>query len=98
LWLLTILLEGRSLRPYNVGSDRPVTILDLARSVADTATPPLPVRVLGAAVPPAARDRYVPNVDRIASELGLSQTIDLHTAIIRTKRWYAGSSREPASD
>jgi dTDP-glucose 4,6-dehydratase len=96
LWLLTILLEGRSLRPYDVGSDEPVTVAELAKKVAETESPTLPIRVLGAPVPESARDRYVPCVRRIKSELGLSQKVDLDTAIARTKRWYAGKIRESA--
>ena len=94
LWLVTILLEGQSLRPYNVGSDIPVTVRELARKVAETEPSPPPVRVLGVPVALAVRDHYVPCVDLVKSELGLSQTIDFDTAIMRTKRWYAEKPHE----
>jgi len=89
IWLLTILLRGAPLRPYNVGSDQALSIADLARQVATSlpgrerqvciARPPQPGK------PPA---RYVPDISRARSELGLEVRIPLPDAIRRTLDWY----------
>src|SRR5947209_20363071 len=39
IWLWTILVQGESARPYNVGSSEALTILDLARTVAELTAP-----------------------------------------------------------
>jgi dTDP-glucose 4,6-dehydratase len=93
VWLWTILFRGVACRPYNVGSDRAVTIGELAETIAggfdprpevtvalppDTLRPPDPLR------PP---DRYVPDIRRAEAELGLAVGIDLPEACRRTVRW-----------
>jgi dTDP-glucose 4,6-dehydratase len=83
-WLWTILVRGLSMRPYNVGSGDPVTILQLAELVRDTLAPAAAVEVARPAVPGAARSRYVPSVERAAIELGLKPTVGLADAIGRT--------------
>ncbi len=87
VWLWTILFRAPAGRPYNVGSGEAVTILETARIVAATATPPRAVTVaqspgLG---PP---QRYVPDVARAKAELGLEPTVPLAEAIRRTLRYY----------
>lgn len=81
VWLWTLLLRGVPGRAYNVGSDRPVSIADLARAVGG------PVSV---AQPPGegCAERYLPSVRRCATELGLAQTVDLAEAIRRTLAWH----------
>lgn len=89
IWLLTILLRGAPLRPYNVGSDHALSIAELARQVAVSlpgrepqvhiARPPEPGK------PPA---RYVPDTSRAREELGLEVRIPLADAIRRTLGWH----------
>ncbi|MGB7219210.1 MAG: NAD(P)-dependent oxidoreductase [Vicinamibacterales bacterium] len=89
VWLLTILVKGAAGRAYNVGSDRAISVRELAESV---------TRLLGVAAPvilgepatarPAGPDRYVPCTRRAERELGLRATIDLDAGIVRTKQWY----------
>ncbi len=84
VWLWTILALGRSCRPYNVGSERALTIAELARSVAATLggkVPDLPDRHAGT--------RYVPSTSRARTELGLAEWIDLPEAIRRTAAWHS---------
>ena len=85
-WLVTILVRGEALRPYNVGSDEAVSIEQLAREVARLHTPTLPVRIARApsGQPP---ERYVPDVDRARKELSLEVRIGLRDALRRTYRW-----------
>jgi nucleoside-diphosphate-sugar epimerase len=86
IWLWTIFLAGEPLRPYNVGSERAVSIAETARIVADVVDRALPVHIAQPAGggPPA---RYVPSTARARAELGLSQSIDLSDAVARTIAW-----------
>ena len=49
IWLWTILLRGAAARPYNVGSEDEISIVDLAHAVAKRFTPEVPVHVAGTA-------------------------------------------------
>jgi len=89
VWLLTILTEGVSMRPYNVGSEEACSIAELARQVARISGTSGQVRVLlpeGDGFPP----RYVPDTRRAREELSLEQTLPLDEAIGRTLAWWRG--------
>jgi UDP-glucuronate decarboxylase len=92
--LLTCLVRGRVGTAYNVGSDREVTVLDLARKIAALADPPLPVSV--AQTPDADRPahRYVPDASLIESELGAAAWTGLDGALERTFRWHQARERD----
>lgn len=83
-WLWRILVRGEPLRPYNVGSDRAISIGRLAEMIAGAVVPPRLVVVEGHAEPRGPVDRYVPKVDRAMNELGLRSTVPLEDAIART--------------
>jgi dTDP-glucose 4,6-dehydratase len=86
IWLLTILMQGQSMRPYNVGSQDACSIADLAQRVAALSGTKGKVRILSEpATGPAPR--YVPDTRRAREELGLEQTIALDDAIARTLSW-----------
>ena len=87
-WLLTILERGRSGEAYNVGSDEVVSIADLAHLVRDLIAPEKPVKVLGKVDQSTARYRYVPNIGKVRSELGLDVTISLAESIQRTAQMH----------
>jgi nucleoside-diphosphate-sugar epimerase len=92
VWLWTILLRGAAARPYNVGSDQAICIRDLAELVARVAGNGTPVRVAQppvAGVPPA---RYVPDVSRARTELGLRVVIGLEDGVARTVEWLRASA------
>lgn len=80
-WLMSICENANSTCPvYNVGSDRAVTIEQLAHMVA---------RQLGIAVmSPELRtnevERYIPSITKAKTELGLELSIDLERAILQT--------------
>lgn len=84
-WLWTMLLSPRSSGIYNVGSDRPVTIAQLAEMVAAAARVP----VLFAESGPTAPSRYVPCIERARTELGLTVSVPLEEAIRRTLHWHS---------
>jgi dTDP-glucose 4,6-dehydratase len=87
LWLLAILFKGVSVRPYNVGSDSPISILELAEKVASYRKPPLDVRVMKPRTcePPS---RYVPSIKRAKEEMGLDLCFGLEEAISAMMRWH----------
>ncbi len=89
VWLWTLLLLGEPGRAYNVGSDEPVSILELAQRTAAAVHPGLPIHVRGK--PPTDGEpppRYVPSVERARTELGLSAGIGLDEALRRTAEWH----------
>ncbi|WP_433692496.1 NAD-dependent epimerase/dehydratase family protein [Herbaspirillum seropedicae] len=81
-WLVSLMTQGGPGQIYNVGSDVPVSILELARAIAMHATPPLEVRVLNQSAP-GPRAIYLPNVEK-ASKLGLRIETSLFDAIAST--------------
>jgi dTDP-glucose 4,6-dehydratase len=83
-WLLALLEKGRPGEVYNVGSDEVVNIADLAHLVRDLIAPDKPVRILGKTDPSNARNRYVPDISKARSELGLDVSIPLAQSIRRT--------------
>lgn len=84
IWLLAVYARGETLRAYNIGSEDAVSMATLARLVAKTAGSGSAVQILGKAEPGRDLDRYVPSSQRIRSELGVEQRIDLETAVRRT--------------
>ena len=95
VWLWTILFRGATARPYNLGSDEAVSVLELARAVARECDPPAEVSALGRPAPGAVKDHYVPAIDRARNELGLGVFISLPEAIRRTLAW--GRRQKPIS-
>lgn len=83
-WLFTLLEHGRPDQAYNVGSDEVISIADLAHLVRYILATEKPVRILGQPAPGAARNRYVPDIQKAHQELGLNVTIPLAEAIRRT--------------
>ncbi|MDI1315495.1 NAD-dependent epimerase/dehydratase family protein [Prosthecobacter sp.] len=84
IWLWTILFKGTSGRPYNLGSDVPVSITELAASIQAAVSVPLTVNVLGKLKPDELVDIYVPDIHRSRTELGLDVFTPLAEAIRRT--------------
>ena len=86
VWLIRILAAGRPFQAYNVGSGEAVSVEALAREAARLRDPALPVNVEqrpGDGLP----ERYVPDVHRARTELGLEVEIGLREALGRTFRW-----------
>jgi nucleoside-diphosphate-sugar epimerase len=83
IWLWNILLFGKPCRPYNVGSDKDLTIEDLAHLVAKNSDKEIKVEI---ALPKKNGSplRYVPSIKRTETELGLKVYVDLRTAITKT--------------
>jgi nucleoside-diphosphate-sugar epimerase len=87
IWLWTILFSGKSCRPYNVGSDEPISILELAHKVVSCLRDRVEVLVMSNSEPGRESVRYVPNIDRGKSELGLQVYVRIENAIEKTIVW-----------
>ena len=88
IWLWTILLRGQPVRPYNVGSEDAITIVDLAHAVARRFNPQPAIRVHKTPAAGQAPERYVPDTARARHELALSVTVPLDDGLSRTVEWY----------
>jgi dTDP-glucose 4,6-dehydratase len=87
VWLWTILHCGEACRPYNVGSDCTVSVLEAAHAVAALPEQPAAVRVEGNTSGNLAASNYVPAIERARRELGLKIESDFQTALARTYAW-----------
>ena len=83
-WLFAILERGETGRPYNVGSDRAISIRELAETVRRVLGGANEIVVKGSPSPNAKPSVYVPAVERAKLELGLRINTDLELAIKRT--------------
>jgi len=82
-WLWTMLVNGAPGRVYNVGSEEPYSIEEIARAVGGA------VEIAQRPAPGSTPQRYVPSTQRARSELNLAQWTPLHEAIRRTAEWAA---------
>ncbi len=87
IWLMTILMRGETLRPYNVGSDEALSISEIAHHVADTFSPKMTVQIAREKNPAILPERYIPDIKRAREELGLKPFTSLREAIQLTKQW-----------
>ncbi|MDR1227771.1 MAG: NAD(P)-dependent oxidoreductase [Azoarcus sp.] len=86
VWLLTILLNGKPARAYNVGSDEMLSIAGLASRIKEASGIALPILVRDPPRP-TPPPRYVPDIRRAREELGLEVRIKIDEAISRTMAW-----------
>ena len=91
-WLWTVLLKGQPGRAYNVGSDQPTTLTELAHIVAHHCG--VEVNILDE----TQSERYIPSTRRVHAELNLSQTVDLSTAVQRTVHWHRERAHASSGD
>ena len=87
IWLWTILFKGQSCHPYNVGSDKSISIAELAFLVRKLIDPGIEVTIARQPEPSQLRQRYVPSIERARNELALETWISLEEAIQKTVRW-----------
>ena len=80
-WLLCILDKGISGRAYNVGSDQPISILNLAYLVRDILSPNKPVLLMNTKAAFEGRNIYVPDIRVAKRELDLQLTVSLQESI-----------------
>ena len=86
LW--TILMRDAPCRAYNVGSASPISIAALAELVSQQVNPRCEVHIAAQPDPARLAQRYVPDVNRVKSELKVRETVDLISAVRRTITWH----------
>ena len=91
IWLWTILFKGQSLRPYNVGSEESLSIVETAQAVARSVSPKIQIEVRGVPNPASLANQYVPSIIRAKNELGLQEWISMEQGIKRTINFAQGS-------
>lgn len=87
VWLWTILLKGQAGRAYNVGSERRISVADLARTVAAVISPGTSVHIAKEPIPGKPAEQYIPCTARARTELGLRESVGLEDALRRTADW-----------
>ncbi|MDE3196333.1 MAG: NAD-dependent epimerase/dehydratase family protein [Acidobacteriota bacterium] len=91
VWLWSILFRGEACRPYNVGSSQAVSIGGLAEMTAALPGGPgeegIEVRFAQQAMAGVPARRYVPDVTRAETELGLRPTVPTAEGLRRTLEW-----------
>ncbi|MCF7363428.1 NAD(P)-dependent oxidoreductase [Vibrio diazotrophicus] len=83
IWLFTILIKGTDKAVYNVGSDEKISILDLAKKISNDE---IAVSVSGETG--IGISRYVPDISKAKSELGLDVYTSVDNSILKTVNFY----------
>lgn len=86
-WLFVLLQRGGGGQAYNVGSDEEISIRDLAYLVRDVIAPEKPVRIMGAPTPNSFRNRYIPSIAKVRTELGMSLNFRLAESVQEAARY-----------
>lgn len=86
-WLLSILVQGVVEKNYNVGSQKGITLTDVAEKVANNFSIHPKVIIGGGSDSNLRRSKFVPDVSLSINTLNLKITVDLETAIRRTILW-----------
>ncbi len=89
IWLWTILIRGRTGRAYNVGGEHEVSMVELAKVVAQEHGKSCSIKIMMEPIPGKPVVRYVPDTQRARDELGLTQHIALEEAIRKMFKSYA---------
>ena len=85
--VLSVLEKGREGEIYNIGYGRPVTNLEIVRSLLATLAKPESLIEFVADRPGHDR-RYALTTEKISRELGWEPAVDLHAGLKKTVAWY----------
>ncbi|OQX51750.1 MAG: hypothetical protein B5M53_10400 [Candidatus Cloacimonas sp. 4484_209] len=94
IWLFKILLKGKAGEAYNAGSDKAISIKELAQLIADFAEKELreckkiEILIQQNKTFSSASDVYVPSIEKAKKELGLKVFTPLEEAIQKTFYFY----------
>ncbi len=92
IWLWTILFSSEAQGIYNVGSEDAISIADLAHLCSGFNNHCCDVKVAITAKDNHIAERYIPSTQKAQQQLGLTQAVDLHTAIKKTLVFYTNAS------
>ena len=87
IWLWALLLKGNSGEAYNVGSDKPITIKELAMKVAGF-FPGISVNILNQIRTTDRIQNYIPDVSKFKKKFNFIEDIELENAIQKTISHY----------
>lgn len=90
-WLWTILFRAPAQRAFNVGSDKAISIRDLATMVDRLRGGRPGMIIAGEPTKALSANRYVPSIARAKDELGLHCRVPLPEALSKTFTWYKTS-------
>jgi dTDP-glucose 4,6-dehydratase len=85
LWLIKVLLRGKSQEIWNIGGAEVISISELAFLIRDVLNSTSKISIQGKTT--GKIDRYIPCIDKIAKDLGLAPSVDLKNAITKTADW-----------
>jgi dTDP-glucose 4,6-dehydratase len=89
VWLWTICQCGASGTAYNTGSERAVSIAELASITTDVVGGEgVEFGAPAQSTPPALTNRYVPSTWRARNDLGLAEWVSLEEGLRRTAAWH----------
>ncbi len=88
IWLWTMLFKAKAATAYNVGSDIPISIADLAHKIAELAPQKCSVKISKKPDLITERQKYIPDIDKAKNDLNLKCLIDLDEAVKRTISFY----------
>lgn len=97
IWLWTILFSGKSMYPYNVGSERVVNIAELAHMVAKLFKPARSVLIMQEVATDKRTQQYVPSTQRAQQELGLRERYDFAQMLRSAQKWYEAQNLKEGS-
>jgi dTDP-glucose 4,6-dehydratase len=86
IWLWKILLEGKSCYPYNVGSEQEITLRELAELISEYSIG-AKVEILNN-INSKNNTKYIPSIERIKTELGVTETTGLREGIVKTLSYF----------
>ena len=87
-WMLVIMINGKSGKVYNVGSDKGITLSDLAEKVSRFSASSPKILLNTSLTGSVVNTTLVPDTTEVLKEFELTQLTDVDTAIDRTIKWY----------
>jgi nucleoside-diphosphate-sugar epimerase len=84
IWLWTILFKGHNNSPYNVGSDKSISISELAKIILKNSDLNKQKIIVKSPISNSTKLKYVPKIDKAINDLGLEIYNDLEESILKT--------------
>lgn len=97
VFLWALLNRGQSGEAYNVGSDEPILISDLAMQIKEIVNPNIDVSFRKSDVKQIS-SRYVPDISKITQNLKVQNRYGAVDAIARTSAWWKDSKGGPNNE